>query len=692
MVVEVDGERLVPYFYALTHSYAGRKSWEPEKQAILRQMHEAGVRLFQVDVYFEDIWLPGRPELDMTFALDMIRGVQTAAPGGLVVVRIHTNAPFWWNEAHPEEWVGFADGPVDHQRSDDEWSHEAGDLERSPRPSMASRVWRQEAGDRLTEFLTRLQATPEAQCVIGFHVASGIFGEWHYWGGVEHEPDTGPTMTAEFRRWLEAKYGSDAALAAAWRDPRATLASAEVPDMAARTATTLGGFRSPADQRPLFDYTECQMDTVVDAMEGFCQIVRRTWPTPTLVGVFYGYFHMMFCRHAVLGHLRVERVLDSPWIDYYSAPQSYWGGSRDVGGSGLSRGVVDAATRAGKLWLDEVDHGQLKKGVDDPEYLAITRRSTVAPLLRGQGHWLYDFGIGGPPMGHEAGGWWGGPKALAYVREEVAAFQAAIDAPRESVADVLVLWDYDSAMLPRNGWSSLVYGQLDSAAEDILRAGAAVEEHYLFELEHLDVSRYRAVVFGNTHLITPSQLDLIRRKLAGEGRWLIFSGYPGLCDGKGLDPQRIADVTGIGVRVRESDGSVALRWHDEGFRAEFKELLPAIVVDDVGATPLATDEADGATIAARKELAGYCSVLCTEPITGPAVFRSLFRQAGCHLYCEDGYEPVWADSRHVLLHTATGGERKVRLRNGAVVSVQLPGPATLVLDAQTGEAIFGDSN
>jgi len=687
MVIEVDGDRLIPYFYALTHSYAGRKSWEPEKQSILRQMREAGVRLFQVDVYFEDIWREDQAELDLTFALDMIRGVQTAAPGGFVVVRIHTNTPFWWNDAHPEEWVGFADGPVDHQRSNDEWSHEAGDLERSPRPSMASRVWREASGERLTEFLTRLAATDEARCVIGFHVACGIFGEWHYWGGVEHEPDAGPVMTAEFRRWLLAKYGSDAALATAWRDPEATIASAEVPDMVARTATTLGGFRSPALQRSLFDYTQCQMETVVDAMEGFCQIVRRTWPTPTLIGVFYGYFHMMFCRHAVLGHLCVQRVLESPWIDYLSAPQSYWGASRELGGSGLSRGVVDAATQAGKLWLDEVDHGQLKDGVDDPEYLAITRRSTLAPLLRGQGHWLYDFGIGGPPMGHEEGGWWGGPKALAHIREEVAAFQRAIDEPRESVADVLVLWDYDSAMLPRNGWSSLVYGQLDTAAEDILRSGAAVEEHYLFELERLDVSRYRAVVFGNTHVLTPFQLSLIRSKLARDGRCLIFSGFPGLCDGETLDPARISEVTGISTRVRPSSGKIAVRWNEAGVTASFDEMLPAIVIDDAEAKPLATDEADGATIAGVKELVDHHAVLSTVPITGPAVYRALFDQAGCHLY-GDRFEPIWADSRHVLLHSATGGERKIRLRNGTMVSLQLSGPSTAVVDANTGDTLL----
>lgn len=51
----VDGQPVVPDFYALTHAYGARWSWEEVPQRNLKNFGDLGFRLFQLDLYLEDI-------------------------------------------------------------------------------------------------------------------------------------------------------------------------------------------------------------------------------------------------------------------------------------------------------------------------------------------------------------------------------------------------------------------------------------------------------------------------------------------------------------------------------------------------------------------------------------------------------------------------------------------------------------
>lgn len=122
----INNQRL-PFLYALTHVTGGRWSWEELPAHNLRLMSEVGVRLFQVDLWMEDIWKANAKQLDMALAQRQIRGVLDACPQASVVVRLHVNAPFWWNQTHPAECVrsarwasaGFATGlPFNYEDGD----------------------------------------------------------------------------------------------------------------------------------------------------------------------------------------------------------------------------------------------------------------------------------------------------------------------------------------------------------------------------------------------------------------------------------------------------------------------------------------------------------------------------------------------------------------------------------------------
>ena len=111
------------------------------------------------------------------------------------------------------------------------------------------------------------------------HISGGIYGEWHYWGFVDHDPDTGKAMTAYFRNWLRNKYGTDKKLQQAWNSAQWTLETATVPGVEERTKTQFGQFKDPKAERRVIDYIAAQKNTeaILRKTKGF-QFCAAGWP------------------------------------------------------------------------------------------------------------------------------------------------------------------------------------------------------------------------------------------------------------------------------------------------------------------------------------------------------------------------------------------------------------------------------
>lgn len=680
-----------PQIYALTHAFGGRWSWEEKPARNLRNFCEAGIRLFQVDLYLEDIWYKNAPELDIEKAQRQVRGVLDACPDAAVFVRLHTNAPYWWNELHRDECTEYADGPVDQQTYGPPRNLEDGDPDRPLRASLASLRWRQEAGEKVREFCQRMAATPEGQRMAGIHVAGGVYGEWHYWGFIEHDPDTGPAMTRYFREWLRKKYGSDAALQHAWQTTQFTLGNATVPDTAERTRCLDGIFRDPAKERRVIDYFTAQQEVVAEDIEHFCRIVKQAWPRPLVVGVFYGYFHMTFCRQAAGGHIFIERILNCPDVDYLSGPQTYWEITRKAGGSGNSRGIVESALLHGKLWLDEIDNGYLQTWRDmdfvhsrlfsDSVYASVLSRSVALPLMRGAGFWYYDFGR------HLNSGWWDSPLYLDRIRELKTFFDKQLHQPHRPAADVLYVYDQENFYYLKNQRQPLCEDVPDQMVEEALRSGTAGDHVYLFDLQKVDLKRYKAVVFVNAYKMSAADRQFIREKVAQNGRTLIWNYLPGYTDGRENNFGFVSELTGMQLRAIESPDKPKVHFSKPDISWTFESAVqPLVAIAEPGVEILGRLDSLGHSVIARKRFPTYTSVLAALPIHGSETWREVLRAAGCHVYNEQN-DFTFANGNLVLLHTASGGARSLRLRNGRMVQVDLPGAATWVLDAATGEVV-----
>lgn len=689
----VNGQPELPFMYALTHVSGGRWSWEELPAHNLRNACSDGIRLYQVDLWLEDIWPAGSRRLDMTLVRRQLRGVLDACPDAGIVVRLHVNAPMWWNQAHPDECVQFADGPVEAYPTGLPFNHEDGDPFRSVRASLASAQWRKDAGDRVREFCRRLARTREGRAVLGMHLSCGVYGEWHPWGFVKHEPDISSPMQQAFRHWLTARYGSDARLQLAWNDPNVSLTTAMAPDTTLRRCCTDGFFRNPEREQHVLDFYRCQQEIVASDIEYFCRLVKQNWKRPLITGAFYGYFHFSLCRPAMGGHLEIERILNSPWIDYLAGPTSYNKSSRAVGGSGLERSIVESVLRHGKLWFDEVDNGYLqdKKESDfvrsrplgDSTYLTMFQRSLWLPLVQGCGLWLYDFG----PRRNT--GWWDGDMYHREIRRTREFFEKQARRRKISAADALVVWDTESFYFAKNENTKTCERGLDDAAEELQRCGITTDHTYLFDLPKIKLDQYKAVLFMNAWNLNPGQRQFILDSVAAAGRTIIWNYLAGYSNGSRTGKKNVETLTGIRLeRIVPPD---TVQWHIDTL--VFKNtgpVEPLLVVADSVAISLGflTDSAGaGLPVIARKKTATHTSVYAGVPLHSSDVFRRLFREAGCRVLNEKNDFSYLANN-FLLLHTNEKGPRLLFLPNSTVLQADLAAPDTRLLDAQTGEILL----
>src|SRR5262249_32576081 len=141
-----------------------------------------------------------------------------------------------------------------------------------------------------------------------------------------------------------------------------------------------------------------------DTIVAFARTVKQASSQRLLTGAFYGYLFGTPWRDEG-GHLEIQRLLRSPHVDYFSAPQIYDIAERRMGGTGLGRGLVAGMVAHGNLCFAEADtptHRGRKmayfwktKGeiaLNAADSVALVRRDAARAFTEGHKLWWFDFG------------------------------------------------------------------------------------------------------------------------------------------------------------------------------------------------------------------------------------------------------------------------------------------------------------
>ena len=151
----LNDEPVAPLLYALSDCPGARWTWEEVPSRNIAEFGQRGVRLFQADVWFEQM-LTAAGAIDVSLAQHQIAGILAAAPHAAVMLRLHVNPPPAWCVEHPDECVGYADTEPHDPPRHGLLRPLADDAQRPTRASFYSVVWQDWAHTRLREFCAAL--------------------------------------------------------------------------------------------------------------------------------------------------------------------------------------------------------------------------------------------------------------------------------------------------------------------------------------------------------------------------------------------------------------------------------------------------------------------------------------------------------------------------------------------------------
>lgn len=710
----LNDEPFSSMIYSLTDQPGGRFSTDDVPQLNIKLFAELGVKLFQLDIPIDLIWMESG-ELSLEIAKKQVRGVLEVCPDAAIFFRLHVNAPKWWIDKHPEEncvYDKFEARPDPESAKRQYIYYDAGLAKRF---SLASKKWLECSTEKVKQFCELFSKTEEGNHLAGIQVACGIYGEWHYWGLLKWEADLSEPMRKHFSEWTQKKYSSNENLKKAWNNNDITFDTITVPNTEERDKTSAGIFRDPKHDQKVIDYYTCQHELVGNLVLHFCSIVKKSWTRPIITGAFYGYFFSVFNRLAAGSQLDLEPVLKSKEIDFFCGPQAYEPEAYLAGEPYRSRSLITSVLLNGKLWLDEMDQSPRrtlpydKDSNDNPLYdyhlaenVSTIIRNTMFTHSKGMGLWYYDFGMTGMYTHPEKStfpeycitGYWDHPKYLECIKNLKEIFDKKLQEKYKSDADILMVFDTKSQYYLKSVKSGdpVTAQIIDWMTLNSFYASVVFDTIHISDLDKVNINQYKMVVFGNTLVIEEKTKEIIKNKIANGKRHLLWIYAPGYCDGKIISNDFVSNLVDIQLKPNKLSSipciNIAKIIGDIPPQKPTDICSPLFSIDDEKADIFGKYDHDNSPAFGKKELDDYTSWFIGLPPTHFNLLKYIYKAAGVNIYGKD--KDIFYSGNGILtMHTKSGGNKKISLKNGHIIEIELPNrPATVLLDSQTGNIIY----
>jgi hypothetical protein len=586
-------------------------------------------------------------------------------PGAFLIVRFGLHEPKTWRDLHPEELVVTETG------------------ERLPVPSMASDLYWDCAARCAAAMIRHCEARPWAHRIIGYADFLRMEGT--------HEPmierwlfDHGPAMTARWRSFLAARHPG--------RDVSRTAVPCDRLRGAQMNVSRLLYWQNEEENRDLRDYLELLRDLfhagfrrVGEAMAAAAPadrfFVHDALKQPMLGWDNLGFFdaacswpHAYPELTAGSGHVNVTRLCDARGFDGLITPHDYQ--ARGLGGIFEPEGAADSMVLRGKLFLCEMDtRTAAGRDVCSPaqtprEFAALTWRNMASALTRG--FWPYWMDV------HED--WFSDDVHPVIARQREVLRQAA-EWPHETPAGIAVILD-DEAVLETNGDGRFFNEAIMWDTKMGLARCGVPYRLYLFDDLSLDeFPEHRVFYFPNLFRVSEERLAVLREKVFGGGRVVLWGPGSGISDGRRRGPDSASRLTGFSFDWLEANypRRVLVTDFAHPLTAEMDEgailggpLAYGPVLLPTDGRPLGsawTKQGRNAAGLAVKEMNGWLSVFTTAIPIPAALWRGCARAAGAHVYA-DSHDVLMADSSVVAMHSIRSGRKRIRLpRAGRVTDV-----------------------
>lgn len=473
--------------------------------------------------------------------------------------RIKLNVPPDWCKNHPEDTFVYYKGPRTEKEISDlacTLSHDYFGMELprgypvnsaktkfvDDRPntggviglqSFSSQKWLDDASDALERLIKHIENSPYADQIIGYHIAFGMCGETHQWGAwgrwTDDHGDYGIGNRKNFIEFGRKKYGEK--LLEKWHADTECDIEVPCPDMLVGKKDTLEDLFY-AKNLICSDYYEFISDCTANAILRFCKIVKDH---DKIAGAFYGYTYGYEAAYA--GHCAVDKVINSPYVDFLSSPKGYY---RSVAGEpGGQQGPSYSINRK-VAWLDEIDNPtHISAGSRSADNLEETKtllyREAIKNFTCGQGFWWMDLGDG----------WYDDKDIMAEIKNITNLGDLINRRDSESISNVLYVVDEYTTknMSVSSGLENAILYEgitrlrLSGVVADILRLKDLYDEN-------IDLSQYKLIIFANCF-----RMDKLPK--IPDDALCIWNYTPGII-GNEFNLKNVRKITGMDIFVSES--------------------------------------------------------------------------------------------------------------------------------------------
>lgn len=638
------------------------------QQAAEHEIHAYSLSLTLTDKWFNrlrqrvshnvrGIWR-GPDDLDFSVVDRAIAEIVDADPQAIIFPRIFCDSPAWWDQLHPDEVRNISE-------------------ECPLRQSFSSLRWRSEAADVLRKIVRHVSASPYARHVIGYMLCAGQTEEYG-----DH-PDFTPCAQKQFKSWLREKYSHDEQ--AIQRLFGREIEAIAIPAESEQQRADCGNFLDPNKSRLTIDYRQFHSDQVVDSAIALCQAVKDESAGRLITGVFYGYTRIW----PDWGHLALRQLLASDAVDFLSNPYSsggtkshLWVGNRDF----HTFTQLDSVAKAGKLFYSETDIrtsqsrwiSQLRPDVDPkgeydndawlgpptvPKSLQLLKAVFAKVLVSGSVNWWFDLW----------GGWYDHAEILKLFSEMQKVGDASLRHPCKSVAQIAVFLDENSYRYLPAGVSQFggQFRWVEAQLEQLGKIGAPYDFFLLDDLEAIDASRYRMVVFLNAFALSDQQRRAIQDRCMSHDRWLVWLYAPGVIrDDLSID--NIASLLGMQFQISANHAATKITLDLPGGPLSYDgaAVAPLFQVSQ-GADASIGHTREGQLVVAEKAGPNCHNLFVAMPPLSWQAMQHFAKRANVHLYSEAG-DVVFANESYLAVSTAEPGKRTIRCPGKTALSELLP--------------------
>lgn len=382
------------------------------------------------------------------------------------------------------------------------------------------------------------------------------------------------------------------------------------------TSNPVKAFYQIPQEQDWVDYSAFISDLFSQKILDATKLFRTLTGGKRLIGLYNGY--LLDLAGSYTGHLRFDRLLASPNIDFFCGSVSYF--DRQAGGAGGVDNTVETVLAHGKLWVVENDQttylsllspfppivGNGAITTDLTQTVDVMQRDLAAALIHRAGTWWMDINENGS---------FNDPAMWSVMSNYgLPLYTQLYTNPQPYRPDVALIIDRTSIMFQKVDTDAPNFqrGLLRIA---LAKSGVVYGVYTLDDFLDGTLPPCKVYIFANTNYVTDVQIAQIQTRLNTEGATAIWQYAPGFLGPTGPDVTRASQLTGIQLSQSDNfgttNGAGAMAGYSWGV-APSNVLSPRLVVTDLSAEVLGRYQIDGLVSTARKKVGNFESLFSGE--------------------------------------------------------------------------------